>query len=50
MEEGLVVWAGLGHRRVDCQGKTWASPSSKVVWKRETSLPDLLGQVRPLVS
>lgn len=40
---------GLGHRRLDCQGNTWPSPSSEIVWKRK-ALPVWVGSGEALAS
>lgn len=48
-EEGLEAKLGLDHRRPDCQGKTWPSPSG-IVWERKASLPVWVGSGEALVS
>jgi len=42
-ERGWQCGPELVCRRLDCQGNTWTSPSSKIVWKREASLPEWIG-------
>lgn len=40
---------GLDHRRLDCPGNTWPSPS-QIVWKRKAFLPVWVGSGEALAS